>query len=817
VTLTKVRSGQRLSISAEAFNAFIDAAEARRSTSIGQAVDDSTTSRAAGIVTVRNDSGSDQERFAVLGIAAPLILPAENPAAFQERVALSLVLPDAEQHADRLCILQEPIAAGALGRGLILGVTPVRLEVASDEDRAAAVTTDDPSVLTTGPEGSVRILWKEPGTGQKWGLVQIPAGGSAGGSPNLVLEVTSASHPWFVGDVLRWNGSEWVFADAAVVGATDTLAVVGRIPDEDTALLVLWGICCLENLAPHTDYWLDPTTPGALTPIKPSEHPRLVLHHAENGLCILRAGDAGSGGAAARFADLSDVDVVTVPPTDQQAALWDAAAERWKPHSVVVADPVPAHHVLAGPESGADAPPAFRDLAVEDLAEIPATSVVANATGAAARPAVLTASENDRALLRVGGTLQWLQIPEAVLGDGVVTTRVLGPGSVTDDKVVSLGWAKLTGVPPEFPPLPHDHPLGGVLTGTTSAAGIAPGAISTEALGEGVVTGFNLAFLAGPSVLGQPAAGLDHPAGIVAASDGTILRRQGGALGFGPLMNADVADDAAIAWSKIDWSAAAPEDVGAAAEDHTHRLEDLDNVSITAPTVGQVLAYDALNDRWVNDDPAGGGPGTMQPLSVWVNATTENADGTDLAAAADNRVLARIGGTIAWTQVNRPALADGAANSVMGRSGGVPGPVTDLVAGANTVLRRTGFGDLGFGKITLAHLESGVSDDGWAMIATTGGFPQWSRSVTLGKNAGVSGATAGSLIVVMAGTGDYVHIGANGIQMYRPSVSAGQALVRIDLNSYPSWTPAKALAIREIDVCENGVARKMLVLASGAY
>jgi len=71
---------------------------------------------------VRNDSGADQERFAVLGIDAPLILPTENPAAFQERVALSLVAPDADQHRDRMCILQEPIAAGALGRGLIVGL-----------------------------------------------------------------------------------------------------------------------------------------------------------------------------------------------------------------------------------------------------------------------------------------------------------------------------------------------------------------------------------------------------------------------------------------------------------------------------------------------------------------------------------------------------------------------------------------------------------------------------------------------------------------------------------------------------------------------
>jgi len=817
VTLTKVRPGQALKISADAFNAFVDAAQAQRGSSIGQAVEDSTARPTAGIVTVRNDSGADQDRFAVLGIDAPLILPTDNPASFQERVALSLVAPDADEHGDRLCILQEPIASGALGRGLILGVSPVQLQVTSEDDRTAAVTTDDPSVLTTGADGSARILWKEPGTGEKWGLVQIPAGGAAGGSPNLVLEVTEASHPWFVGDVLRWNGAEWIFADAAVVGATDILAVVGRISDTDTALLVLWGICCLENLAPHTDYWLDPVAPGALTAIKPSETPRLVLHHAENGLCILRAGDAGSGGAATRFADLSDVDVVTVPPTDQQAALWDAVAERWKPRSVVVADPVPAHQVLAGPVSGADAVPVFRDLAVEDLAELPATSVVANPTASAARPTVVTADADDRALLRIWGTLQWLQIPEAVLGDGAVTTRVLNDGAVTDAKVVSLGWAKLTGVPTQFPPLPHDHPLGGDLTGTTSAAEIVPGAVGTPEIADGAVTLAKLAPMPGPSVIGRVAGGgAGTPGMIMAVTDGGVLRRSGATIGFAQITNQEVANGAAIAWSKISKAGATAADVGAAPASHQHALSGLSDVLITAPTVGQVLAYDAVSGRWINDD-GGGGPGTMQPYSVWVNPTNANADGIDLPASATNRVLARGLGNLQWTQVSRPMLADGLAFSVIGRAGATDGPVADLVATPNSVLRRNALGEFGFAKITVLEIDSQQVDSGFVLTSGFGGQPAWNRNVALGSGAGSATSIQGSLIVVISNNGDYAKISSAGIELFRRSVSTVTPLVKLDLNAYAPWTTAKAMGIRAIDVCENGVPKKMLVLASATF
>jgi len=481
VTLAKVSPGQPLRIPAETFNAFVDAAVAYQATRTSRQAEGGANLPTAGIVTVRNDSGADQERFAVLGIGTPLILPTENAAAFQERVAMSLVAPDEDAHVDRICILQEPIAAGKLGRGLILGITPVRLDVQAEDDRVAAVVTGETGSLKTGSTGAARILWKEAGTGEVWGIVQIPSGGAGGGSPNLVLEVTAANHPWMVGDVLRWNGSAWILADAAVVGDTDTLAVVGRIPDVNTALLVLWGVFCLEGLTDHTDYWLDTSVPGMLTPTKPTENPRLVLHHAEAGLCVLRAGAAGSGGGgASRFADLTDVDVTT-PPSDGQVARWDAAAERWKP----------VH------------------LPATDLGSQAATSVVANATGADARPTAFAATADDRALLRIGGTLQWVQIPGAAIADGAVVTAKLADGAVTDAKVADVAWGKIsgppdtatrwptwgevTGKPATFPPGPHDHPLDGDLTGWTNAAQIRPGVVGTLELADGSVVTLKIA------------------------------------------------------------------------------------------------------------------------------------------------------------------------------------------------------------------------------------------------------------------------------------------------------------------------------------
>ncbi len=191
MTLAKVAAGQPLKISAESFNAFVDAAAAYQASRQSRSADGGMTTAIPGIILLRNDSSTDQGRFAVLGLDDPLILPSENPQSFQERITFSGISPDEDVHANRFCILQEPIAAGGIGRAMVAGVTPMRLDIDAEEDELAAIVTDETGSLATGSEGGARILWKEPGTGAAWGIVQFPAGGAAGGSPNLVLTVMS--------------------------------------------------------------------------------------------------------------------------------------------------------------------------------------------------------------------------------------------------------------------------------------------------------------------------------------------------------------------------------------------------------------------------------------------------------------------------------------------------------------------------------------------------------------------------------------------------------------------------------------------------
>jgi len=173
--LRKVRSGQKLSIPAAAYNTFIDAAVdyRRRTAGIGQQAEPSV--RQSGIVLVHNGSGSEQNRLAVLGIDSPIIAPTSNEDEFKNHVALSCVEPTADTHEGRFVIILEPIAAGKIGRAYAAGVCPARVQVEDEDHGFADIKDGDASCLESRSSGAAHILWKEAGMGLKWAVVRLSA------------------------------------------------------------------------------------------------------------------------------------------------------------------------------------------------------------------------------------------------------------------------------------------------------------------------------------------------------------------------------------------------------------------------------------------------------------------------------------------------------------------------------------------------------------------------------------------------------------------------------------------------------------------
>jgi len=172
--LSKVTAGDPFRMSADTFNAFVDAAQAHRDRQTSQEGEVQAYGARSGMVTVRNISGINQDRFAVMGIAGFITSPTVNLLAFQNRPAFDVIVP-VYGHSGRFVVLAEPIVAGRLGRAHISGVCPVMIDI-PDEDheyRYAEFAADQTGYLKATHYGSARILWREEGIGLRWAVVRL--------------------------------------------------------------------------------------------------------------------------------------------------------------------------------------------------------------------------------------------------------------------------------------------------------------------------------------------------------------------------------------------------------------------------------------------------------------------------------------------------------------------------------------------------------------------------------------------------------------------------------------------------------------------
>ncbi|MEX2388771.1 MAG: hypothetical protein WD534_12910 [Phycisphaeraceae bacterium] len=198
-TLKKVQTGQPLKIPAQAYNAFIDTARAHAQREQDRQRLIRGHHPSADVVLVRNDSGDDRDRFAVLGLDEPIVAPEDNLDQFKSRVAFIGVEPT-EDHRGRFALLLEPLKAGRIGHALLSGVGVARIEVADEQHGFADIAReDDPEadlyVLHStsggsGHGGEAQILWKEDGTGLKWAVLRLGASATA----SLPARITAVAH-----------------------------------------------------------------------------------------------------------------------------------------------------------------------------------------------------------------------------------------------------------------------------------------------------------------------------------------------------------------------------------------------------------------------------------------------------------------------------------------------------------------------------------------------------------------------------------------------------------------------------------------------
>ncbi len=185
--LRKVTPGQKLEISAQAWNTLMDMANdwlASRQGGRGGRVSNANNPT----ILVKNSSGVDCVRYDVLGIDNVVITPEANEPGFLSGIAFSGIIPSDTSHASgKFCILAEPIANGKIGKAWTHGICPAWISVTDEAHTNADLIDGDVYKLQSSDSGPLVILWKEAGTGDKWAVVRFGSGGAGGASGGDII------------------------------------------------------------------------------------------------------------------------------------------------------------------------------------------------------------------------------------------------------------------------------------------------------------------------------------------------------------------------------------------------------------------------------------------------------------------------------------------------------------------------------------------------------------------------------------------------------------------------------------------------------
>ncbi|MCC6492643.1 MAG: hypothetical protein IT424_06455 [Pirellulales bacterium] len=125
---------------------------------------------------VRNDTGAALGKGRAVALGAVLVEPTEED---ESAVFLGLQFAGEEPTADSrlLAIVLEPLAEDAIGAAVIPTAVWARVDVADEAHEFAAPQAS--TLLASAASGSIPILWKQSGTGEKWAVVSLAGGGAS--------------------------------------------------------------------------------------------------------------------------------------------------------------------------------------------------------------------------------------------------------------------------------------------------------------------------------------------------------------------------------------------------------------------------------------------------------------------------------------------------------------------------------------------------------------------------------------------------------------------------------------------------------------
>jgi hypothetical protein len=170
----KVSKGQSFEIPANAYNAFVDAANANRNKmNIQSTLNNKQTQP---YILVNNTTGDDIGQFRVMGLNGVTVLTPDasgpkrdlftsNPVCFNGITILQKEEPHTFKQITQFCVTQEPIASGEIGKAIVHGYTFCYIMHGTGNIgkalEYATIYPDYPTCLVNSGYGQAQILWEE--------------------------------------------------------------------------------------------------------------------------------------------------------------------------------------------------------------------------------------------------------------------------------------------------------------------------------------------------------------------------------------------------------------------------------------------------------------------------------------------------------------------------------------------------------------------------------------------------------------------------------------------------------------------------------
>lgn len=184
----RVQRGERVKFSTRDHNALVEAARKANAQRFALERHHQPARPNATTVLVRNETGNALDRFSVLAIDGMLVELGET----MGEPCVSGRKPTKDLRD--FVVLQEPLAPGAIGPAVVIGVTAVKVYSEDGEKPAFADAPEDATGYLVGSrKGPARVIYREEGEGDQWALVALGSGSQSDLFPVALIRVAGTA------------------------------------------------------------------------------------------------------------------------------------------------------------------------------------------------------------------------------------------------------------------------------------------------------------------------------------------------------------------------------------------------------------------------------------------------------------------------------------------------------------------------------------------------------------------------------------------------------------------------------------------------